>query len=247
MLRSRQDKPQLALKTSLLSSEIYEFDSQTTTEEKKNSRDKIRILTMAKRNSKSPKRNSKSPKRNSGAPGDKEEEEYMQANAEVEQILGSTKPKHIGEGLSSGLGYILRGAVGACGALVVRFEGRPTITILALPPTTICPSQCMKFFHWVSGICGPWLPEVDVRGSVLSPRMFVFSFVSLHYMFLHLMRSMLWDWHCTIYYWWIIQCPHGSMLVSTLYFLICVTSRGLPKLSLDNTILMKMNHNLSKL
>ena len=49
-----------------------------------------------------------------------EQEEYDLANAEVEHILGTTKPKHVAEGLTSGIGYILRGAVGACGALVVR-------------------------------------------------------------------------------------------------------------------------------
>ena len=49
-----------------------------------------------------------------------EQEEYILANAEVEHILGTTKPKHAAEGLTSGIGYILRGAVGACGALVVR-------------------------------------------------------------------------------------------------------------------------------
>mmetsp|Transcript_27973 Transcript_27973/g.31426 ORF Transcript_27973/g.31426 Transcript_27973/m.31426 type:complete len:91 (+) Transcript_27973:39-311(+) len=50
-----------------------------------------------------------------------EEEEYDMANAEVEHILGTTKPKHIAEGLQSGLGYILRGAVGAAGVMVVCF------------------------------------------------------------------------------------------------------------------------------
>jgi hypothetical protein len=49
-----------------------------------------------------------------------ETEDYDLANAEVEQILGTIKPKHVGEGLASGIGYILRGAIGACGALVVR-------------------------------------------------------------------------------------------------------------------------------
>mmetsp|Transcript_22268 Transcript_22268/g.24807 ORF Transcript_22268/g.24807 Transcript_22268/m.24807 type:complete len:566 (+) Transcript_22268:39-1736(+) len=48
-----------------------------------------------------------------------EEEEYDMANAEVEHILGTTKPKHIAEGLQSGLGYILRGAVGAAGVMVL--------------------------------------------------------------------------------------------------------------------------------
>jgi hypothetical protein len=48
-----------------------------------------------------------------------EDEEYDLANMEVEQILGTTKPKHIGEGLTSGIGYILRGAIGACGAVVL--------------------------------------------------------------------------------------------------------------------------------
>ncbi|MGK3757985.1 MAG: hypothetical protein ACI8RD_010299 [Bacillariaceae sp.] len=48
-----------------------------------------------------------------------EQEEYDLANSEVEKILGTTKPKHLGEGLQSGLGYILRGAVGACGAVVL--------------------------------------------------------------------------------------------------------------------------------
>ena len=50
----------------------------------------------------------------------KAESEYERANEEVESILGTTRPKHIGEGISSGLGCILRGAVGACGAVVVR-------------------------------------------------------------------------------------------------------------------------------
>mmetsp|Transcript_27674 Transcript_27674/g.75427 ORF Transcript_27674/g.75427 Transcript_27674/m.75427 type:complete len:555 (-) Transcript_27674:1995-3659(-) len=45
--------------------------------------------------------------------------EYHRANEEIEYILGATAPKHIGEGISSGLGYILRGAVGACGAIVL--------------------------------------------------------------------------------------------------------------------------------
>lgn len=48
-----------------------------------------------------------------------ETEDYDLANAEVEQILGTIKPKHVGEGLASGIGYILRGAIGACGALVL--------------------------------------------------------------------------------------------------------------------------------
>mmetsp|Transcript_8455 Transcript_8455/g.18230 ORF Transcript_8455/g.18230 Transcript_8455/m.18230 type:complete len:554 (+) Transcript_8455:210-1871(+) len=47
------------------------------------------------------------------------ESKYERANEEVESILGTTKPKHIGEGISSGLGCILRGAVGACGAVVL--------------------------------------------------------------------------------------------------------------------------------
>jgi hypothetical protein len=45
--------------------------------------------------------------------------EYDEASAEIEQLLGATKPKHIVHGLSSGVEYILRGAVGACGAVVV--------------------------------------------------------------------------------------------------------------------------------
>lgn len=56
------------------------------------------------------------------ASGDELEErelKYDIANAEVEHILGSTKPKHIAEGLQSGIGYILKGAVGACGAVVL--------------------------------------------------------------------------------------------------------------------------------
>ena len=44
---------------------------------------------------------------------------YEEANAEVEHILAASRPRHLGEGLTSGLGYILRGAVGACGAVVV--------------------------------------------------------------------------------------------------------------------------------
>lgn len=46
-------------------------------------------------------------------------DDYDLANEEVEKILGTTKPKNIGEGLSSGIGYILRGAIGACGAVVL--------------------------------------------------------------------------------------------------------------------------------
>ena len=46
-------------------------------------------------------------------------EDFKKANEEVEKILGATKPKHLGQGLTSGIGYILRGAVGACGAVVV--------------------------------------------------------------------------------------------------------------------------------
>ncbi|KAG7348343.1 DnaJ protein [Nitzschia inconspicua] len=49
----------------------------------------------------------------------KEDEEYYKARDEVEYILGVTKPKHLGEGLTSGVGYILRGAVGAAGAIVL--------------------------------------------------------------------------------------------------------------------------------
>jgi hypothetical protein len=41
------------------------------------------------------------------------------ASAEVEHILGATRPKHIGEGVTSGLGYIMRGAVGACGVAIL--------------------------------------------------------------------------------------------------------------------------------
>lgn len=48
-----------------------------------------------------------------------EDDEYHKAKAEVEHILGVTKPKHLGEGLTSGVGYILRGAVGAAGAIVL--------------------------------------------------------------------------------------------------------------------------------
>ena len=48
-----------------------------------------------------------------------ETDDYDLANEEVEKILGTTKPKNIGEGLTSGIGYILRGAIGACGAVVV--------------------------------------------------------------------------------------------------------------------------------
>jgi hypothetical protein len=48
-----------------------------------------------------------------------EAEEYDKAKTEVEHILGATNPKHLGEGLTWGLGYILRGAVGAAGALVL--------------------------------------------------------------------------------------------------------------------------------
>lgn len=44
---------------------------------------------------------------------------YEEANAEVEQILAATQPKHLVEGFTSGIGYIMRGAVGFCGAVVV--------------------------------------------------------------------------------------------------------------------------------
>ena len=47
------------------------------------------------------------------------DDDYEEANAEVEHILAASKPRHLGEGLTSGIGYILRGAVGACGAVVV--------------------------------------------------------------------------------------------------------------------------------
>ena len=53
-------------------------------------------------------------------PEEIQSEDFKKANEEVEQILGATKPKHLGQGLTSGIGYILRGAVGACGAVVVR-------------------------------------------------------------------------------------------------------------------------------
>ena len=45
--------------------------------------------------------------------------EYDLANAEIEKILGSTQPKHLGEGLVKGMGYMVRGALRAGGALVV--------------------------------------------------------------------------------------------------------------------------------
>jgi hypothetical protein len=32
------------------------------------------------------------------------DEEYEKAKVEVEQLLGATKPKHLGEGLTSGVG-----------------------------------------------------------------------------------------------------------------------------------------------
>jgi hypothetical protein len=47
------------------------------------------------------------------------QEDQDAASNEVEKILGATKPKHIGEGVTSGVGYILRGAVGACGAALL--------------------------------------------------------------------------------------------------------------------------------
>jgi hypothetical protein len=43
-----------------------------------------------------------------------------EASAEIERILGAQqKPKHLGEGLTNGVGHILMGAVGACGAAVL--------------------------------------------------------------------------------------------------------------------------------
>ena len=48
----------------------------------------------------------------------KEEEEKL-ASDEIERILGATAPKHLGDGITSGLGYILQGAVGAAGVAVL--------------------------------------------------------------------------------------------------------------------------------
>lgn len=38
---------------------------------------------------------------------------------EMSILLDQTRPKHIGTGISSGIGYILAGAVGACGIAVL--------------------------------------------------------------------------------------------------------------------------------
>mmetsp|Transcript_62736 Transcript_62736/g.127825 ORF Transcript_62736/g.127825 Transcript_62736/m.127825 type:complete len:543 (-) Transcript_62736:1410-3038(-) len=51
--------------------------------------------------------------------------EYDLANAEIEKILGSTQPKHLGEGLVKGMGYMVRGALRAGGALVLM----PTVAM----------------------------------------------------------------------------------------------------------------------
>lgn len=61
----------------------------------------------------------KSPKNDQNARDNNDDEEYHKAKTEVEHILGVTKPKHLGQGLTSGVGYILRGAVGAAGAIVL--------------------------------------------------------------------------------------------------------------------------------
>jgi len=50
---------------------------------------------------------------------DDDDDDYLIANEEVEQILGSTRPKNFGEGVTSGIGYMLRGAIGAVGAVVL--------------------------------------------------------------------------------------------------------------------------------
>mmetsp|Transcript_63433 Transcript_63433/g.95765 ORF Transcript_63433/g.95765 Transcript_63433/m.95765 type:complete len:537 (-) Transcript_63433:122-1732(-) len=43
-----------------------------------------------------------------------------EASSDIQKILtGRQKPKHLGDGLSSGVGAIFRGAVGACGAVVL--------------------------------------------------------------------------------------------------------------------------------
>jgi hypothetical protein len=92
-------------------------------------------------------------------PEDIQSEDFKKANAEVEQILGATKPKHLGQGLTSGIGYILRGAVGACGAVVVC----PTRSFDVVVPYggsfSLSPSPCLAFLiKIVSFFLHPPLP-----------------------------------------------------------------------------------------
>ncbi len=60
-----------------------------------------------------------SPLRKGGSFDSSEIDDYDIASEQVEQILGNTQPKNFGEGLTSGVGYMLRGAIGAVGAVVV--------------------------------------------------------------------------------------------------------------------------------
>jgi hypothetical protein len=43
------------------------------------------------------------------------EDEHNNASEEIEEMLGATRPKNLRQGLTSGLGYIVQGAVGAVG------------------------------------------------------------------------------------------------------------------------------------
>jgi hypothetical protein len=53
-------------------------------------------------------------------PAGKQQDAESEASADIEKILlGRQKPKHLGEGLTNGVGSILRGAVGACGAAIL--------------------------------------------------------------------------------------------------------------------------------
>ena len=47
------------------------------------------------------------------------EAERAEAQKQLEQILSSSRPKNLGEGLSSGLSNIVAGAVGAAGVAVL--------------------------------------------------------------------------------------------------------------------------------
>ena len=66
---------------------------------------------------------------------DDDNDDYLIANEEVEQILGSTRPKNFGEGVTSGIGYMLRGAIGAVGAVVVSVEKMPMTTFCVVSQT----------------------------------------------------------------------------------------------------------------
>eukprot|EP00531_Pseudo-nitzschia_arenysensis_P002073 CAMPEP_0116122510 /NCGR_PEP_ID=MMETSP0329-20121206/4253_1 /TAXON_ID=697910 /ORGANISM="Pseudo-nitzschia arenysensis, Strain B593" /LENGTH=541 /DNA_ID=CAMNT_0003616363 /DNA_START=113 /DNA_END=1735 /DNA_ORIENTATION=- len=60
-----------------------------------------------------------SPLRKDGSFDTSENDDYHIASEQVEQILGNTQPKNFGEGVTSGVGYMLRGAIGAVGAVVL--------------------------------------------------------------------------------------------------------------------------------